>query len=351
MTIADSTGLFLVDSGTTSDIMDDRYKPFLGKPLRQGRMGTAGPSVRGEFFDAPPMAIGRHSSSGGSPVAVLDLEFASQAVGRDMHGILGVPFLSSHAVTLDFDLATVRIYDSGVAPAESYDTTIPLCIALNGLPYVKNARIDQLMPPFLLDTGCNASVTLSTQEFDRLVRAGMITSVRIGAARTGGGDVSRRIGRLATFSLGPFEHQSLAIAESKDNKIGLAYLRRFRAAIDLSGRELNLTRGNAYAEPDELDCSGLHLLWQDRRVVVDSVDPHSPAANAGLRPGDILLHVNGMDGNGENLSQIRRRLGNAGNDDIEIGLMRDKNEMTFRFTLTDVSCWKEKEASPETEQE
>jgi serine protease Do len=65
-------------------------------------------------------------------------------------------------------------------------------------------------------------------------------------------------------------------------------------------------------------------------VLVNSVEAGSPAAEAGLKPGDVIAEVNGSPV--ENSGDLRRRLWQI-DDEITIGVVRDKKVLSLKARL------------------
>jgi membrane-associated protease RseP (regulator of RpoE activity) len=81
--------------------------------------------------------------------------------------------------------------------------------------------------------------------------------------------------------------------------IGAGILKRFTVTWDYTGKRMVLLPNRTLSEPFETDASGLHLVSpgpQYQIVTIDSVLPGSPAAQAGLEPGDEILAVDEVSG-------------------------------------------------------
>ena len=73
-------------------------------------------------------------------------------------------------------------------------------------------------------------------------------------------------------------------------------------------------------------------LQEARGVVVNAVAPNSPAARAGIRPGDVIVGFNGepvTDGN-----TLRNRVASsAPNTQVNVAILRDRREQQVQVTL------------------
>jgi C-terminal processing protease CtpA/Prc len=96
-----------------------------------------------------------------------------------------------------------------------------------------------------------------------------------------------------------------------------------RLVVDLGSSALALRLGASFVEKhsdafagvrgdDRYDASGLTLDGAEDRVGVDFVARDSPAADAGLRPGDAMLRLDGQEVRARDLDRVRRALREAG---------------------------------------
>ncbi len=84
------------------------------------------------------------------------------------------------------------------------------------------------------------------------------------------------------------------------------------------------------------DMETFYKLEANRGVLVESVDPGSPAATAGLMPGDILLSMDGFSLDGrfpEQLPPIQNRIANAAvGSELSFELKRQKTHLKYKLT-------------------
>lgn len=71
----------------------------------------------------------------------------------------------------------------------------------------------------------------------------------------------------------------------------------------------------------------------ERGVLVAKVEPGSPAANAGVKVGDVIVGVRGemVDDAGDVISALA---GTKAGDKVEVQLVRDKKTMSLEATMT-----------------
>jgi C-terminal processing protease CtpA/Prc len=100
------------------------------------------------------------------------------------------------------------------------------------------------------------------------------------------------------------------------------------ADIEIDYVRHRLTIASSGPAPNsQWDHVGMWLSRGQDALIVDSVIPHSPAAQAGLRPGDQLLSVDGQRAQTVNLPKLRSRLASAQDDDVRL-IVRYKDHVT-----------------------
>ena len=116
--------------------------------------------------------------------------------------------------------------------------------------------------------------------------------------------------------------------------LGLSYLMRFDVTIDYPKATVYLAKGKRFSEPDvSPDRSGLHLLRKGGMIVVDLVDKESPAREAGIRPGDKIMQLQGKNVKEYPLVVIRRLLRSPDARTIRVTLQRGKTSVDAQFGL------------------
>jgi hypothetical protein len=165
---------------------------------------------------------------------------------------------------------------------------------------------DPVEGQFVIDTGSSNTLMLArtfVEEHKLLKAVGRTIPVRGGGV---GGPVRMAMGRLSRLELGRsvikdpltgFMEAGDIAAPGKAGNIGGRLLRRFHVIFDFSRKRMILEKGKYFDEPEEFDMCGAGLSYegaasQGFRVV--GVREKSPAAQAGLRPKDVILKIDGQ---------------------------------------------------------
>ncbi len=145
-------------------------------------------------------------------------------------------------------------------------------------------------------------------------------------------------GTLAEIEIGSFRHMNLDFGEGRGGLsgsvgiLGMNFLKRYNVTFDFPGHLMYLRKSNRFDEPELRDSSGLHILAQNGRIVIDAVDQDSPAAKAGIRAHDVIRRVDGEELQPANLQAIRRVFCSQGQT-VRLAIERDKRiiEVTLKL--------------------
>ena len=144
--------------------------------------------------------------------------------------------------------------------------------------------------------------------------------------------------RLGRFLIDhPITHFSQATqgdyASSKyEGLMGDQILRRFKVIVDYSRRRMILEPTVHFAEPYEIDMSGIELVADGDDLLIDDVDENSSAAEAGVKGGDLLVAVNGRPTSEFTLDQIRTMFMQDGKVYL-LSLKRDRKVLQIKLKL------------------
>ena len=259
-------------------------------------------------------------SSGLANQSVMIRDLPAEA--PDMDCIMGVGLLRAYVVEFDYDHARVRLEPrASFHPSESREV-IPLVFRTN--PNVPFVKMDVTLPDgshqaaqVVVDTGASyyAGVFVSGAA-ERLRASHVSTAEPPQAPDSSKPGLAFVAARPRAITVGPFTLAQPVIAlvsaglggGMDDGLLGNGFLRRFTVAFDFEGRRLYLTPNTHFGELQPFDSSGVAFRREPEGFVVDRVLPDSPAARAGLRPGDRLVQIDGRRTNGLTVVRLRELL-------------------------------------------
>jgi hypothetical protein len=310
--------LFLLDTGSEATICDASIRDKLERAI---------PTGAGRLF------IGKLVLETLPSMQTMDLGKFRKVSGHDIMGILGMDALRRFVVQVDLDAGKVRFCetagrDSGVA--------LRLVNEPQQAPRVVAQLAGANAQEFILDTGMvgYGSGALKAEVFQSVSNNGKLRPLKMSFDESVGGKSAQRNGRIESLALGDFNHRDLIFAKRKENLLGLNYLSRFVVTFDFPNRTVYLKRSTRFDASDAQDRSGLHIVREGERPVVESVDPGSPAALSGVCPEDEILQVSGRDAKRLTMFSIRKLLCLPG-DEIQLTIRRSDQEIICPISLSE----------------
>jgi len=326
--------IFMIDTDTYVSIVRPDLAKKLKLPVRgyEASRGIGGKGDRYAIYLARDFIIGgaiRQSS------VVLEDSFRF-GYQQDIYGALAAGILTASDADLDFDADELRIYPDGRGDRAGYvavDSEIPRAdqpdrgsrkivatILVNGHP-VRCA----------LDTGSPNTLSLHQSTARRL---GLWDSRPFAPSRPngiGGAGPIARIIRVDEMALGDVRLDRPLISllgndlgGNLDGIVGLSFIRLFNMSIDSRSRRLWIKPSRQVSPPDRYGPSGLWLDRDGSRIIVASVGSGSPAAKAGIQPGDHVL--------GE-WDDLLKRINAPIGSGVMLKIERDGRSLDVAFTL------------------
>ena len=280
-------------------------------------------------------------------VAVLSLDdFPCEA--RDIAGIIGYDFIKKFVVEIDYEAKVLRLVDPENFHYEGNGVLLPLTI-------IRTPRVRAgIKPPgraviegsFEIDTGHEGTMVINSPFVNRHQ---LLDSLGHGIPTTGRGigGISRRTSaRLENVQLGSYivpstvAGLSLATAGAlsatdNDGVIGNEVLQRFTVTLDYSSKRMWLEPNTHLTDAFASDTSGLEIEsgGDNCRVFkVTTVADKSPAAEAGIQPGDELVAIDNVPAPQFTLAQIYQLLTIEGAE-RSLKLKRANQSLTIRIKL------------------
>jgi hypothetical protein len=202
-------------------------------------------------------------------------------------GILGFDVFRGSLWTLDYPAGLVQVRPGSL---RGIDGTLPLRVHPY-LPYIE-VEIQGVKVPMAIDSGGDGGFTLPIKrEWDLVV-----APQRVGTGHAIYGPVPIQAARLSgVIGLGDVRfHQPIVILVDRPRaSIGIDVLRHFRITIDADGRLVLLERDTPGPPDLGPPPMGAYVLRAEDSWRIVEVFPDTPAANAGLMPGDVIVSIDG----------------------------------------------------------
>jgi len=317
---------------------------------------------------------------------VLDKDMnLSPSLGMPIHGIMGYDLFRDFIVDINYSNETIKFYDS-----ESYVyrnnrkwETLPLSIIktkayLDGNVVLKDAK--ELPVKLLVDTGSSDAIWLFEDEdiyipekhYEDFLGRGL--NGNIYGKRTKVNSI--KIGRFAlkdAKAAFPDRKSYSAIENlgSRNGSVGGEVLRRFNIIFDYKSGKIMLRKNGSFDAPFKYNLSGLDLQHDGMRylaesisdsggvvhsenrdfgdvqllfetqtrlslvpeIIVSGIRAGSPAHEAGLKEGDVILAVNGKRVHRYKLQEVLEMLNEKEGKRIKLRIERYNSDLMFTFVL------------------
>lgn len=250
---------------------------------------------------------------------VLPLKDMDKVEGFDLGGIVGAEMLKRLVVRIDYAGQRLTFIRPEAFQPPAGATAVPFTFD-GHIPQVEG-KIDGIPGRFTIDTGSRTSLDLH-RPFAEKHRLKERFAPKLEAI-TGwgvGGSVKSAVARAGVLELGgvriesPVTHLALGAQKGAFNdahiagNVGSGVLRRFTVTFDY-GRQVMYLEPNADRGTREaFDRAGMWINLADGAYEVKDVVPGSPAADAGLKVGDLILTLDGKAAGDLSLSDARKLL-------------------------------------------
>ena len=315
---------FVVDTGATAASLDPDVAHAAGY--------TAGASTQ---FSVARRTFPQQSFSLASTAYITGLS------GHPTAGVVGQPQLLRYSLAVDFDRKQAALLSPEICPSSA--ARLPLFNAA-GLPFVEGsislAGGGAATGLFLVDTGQpGPGIVLAAAFF--AAHPGLATGPKLERPATKN-TAAMTLVRLQDLRLGPLTlHAPIAEVESAGpgvsnprlaGVLGLEALSRFNFVLNQRYASLYIEPNQRTHAPFESDMSGLVLTaTADHRLAVAAVMPGSPASDAGVQAGDLLIRMEDKSLVAANLGSVTAALRSAPGDLVHLEV--ERNGKPERLTL------------------
>ena len=322
---------------------------------------------------------------------VLDKEINfSTSLGIPVHGILGYELFRDFVVEINYGARHIRLHDPELYEhtPKSRSQTLPLSIEkrkayLEGTVLMKDS--ENIPVKLLVDTGSGDAlwlfhepekgIEIPEKHYEDYLGRGL--SGNIFGRRTKVDGV-----RIGTFELKDAKaafpyRESFGFLEhlgDRNGSVGGEILKRFNIIFDYPGEKVTFTKNGSFRDPFHYNLAGIDLQHNGLRyiaesianssgivrddgsafgnvqillenktrlslvpeIIVSGIRAGSPAAEAGLQEGDVILAVNGKSIHRYKLQEVLKMLNEKEGKRIKVLIERYDQDMLFTFVLKKV---------------
>ena len=317
-----------------------------------------------------------------------DINF-STSLGVPVHGIIGFDLFRNFVVEINYGRTFIRFHDPEhfKSPKSRKYETLPLVVE-DSKAYVQGAVLlennDEIPVKLLVDTGSSDAIWLfqnpemgiglPSKNYDDYLGKGL------------SGDIFGKRTKVHRLRLGSFvlENAKAAFPDltsfsgvkdlgDRNGSVGAAVLKRFNIVFDYQGGRVSLKKNGHFASPFQFNMSGIALQHNGLRyiaesiadsrgvvrddkstfgnvqilvgnqtrlslvpeIIVSGIRSGSPAAEAGLREGDVILAVNGKRVHRYKIQEILHMLNEREGKRVKVLIERYNRDLLFSFVLKD----------------
>ncbi|MBN8666319.1 MAG: aspartyl protease family protein [Chitinophagales bacterium] len=275
---------------------------------------------------------------------VNDYDILTSVYGEKIDGIVGYSFLSKYIVSINYDSLVIDVFSNGRFRYPKGGSLLEP--SLRTLP-VQNARIKDNIAAhsrFLFDIGAGLCLLLSREfvEDSSFLHRKRVLYVK--EAEGLGGSVDMHLTVTKEIKIGPYKFRNVPtfVFDDVNNLtsypflagiIGNDLMRRFNIILNYSRREFYITPNKHYNDFFDYSYTGVELYFEKEGVVLGDVAKGSPAEQAGLREGDIVIAIN--NNFSQNLQQFKQELQHAGQK-IKMVISREGQLLQFEFKIKSI---------------
>ncbi len=312
----------------------------------------------------------------------------SPSLGIPIHGIIGYDLFRDFVVEMNYSSRNIKFHDPDYYTYKTNKKNQTLALSLvSKKAYVDGEVLlkddEKVSVRMLLDTGSSDAIWLFENEVIRVPEIHYVDFLGRGL----GGDVYGKRTQVKSMKLGDFtiknakaafpDKESFNAIKSLGNRngsLGGEVLKRFNIIFDYRNQKITLRKNGNFSAPFQYNFSGIDLQHDGVRyvaerlanpsglvtekedtygnvqilmenttrlslvpeIVVSGIRAGSPAAEAGLKEGDVILAVNGKSIHSYKLQEVLQMLNEKKGKRIRVLIERYDSDLAFTFVLKDM---------------
>ncbi len=287
---------FLIDTGSSVTLVTPAFAkryPSSNAPAEEAPHVRV-KSATGEITELPSATIRRLELGDARfdevPVLLYDCAALSAHLGVRIDGVLGFPLFGETLLTLDYPRNRVVLRPAN-STALVPGTALPLDDS-NKTPLI-HVRLGDRNLVALIDSGSDSPLSLNPVGLDPRFVSGPRPGTTVGTLT---GDRPQQVGRLAdTLTIGDFTlPRPIVDLTDELSAVGGDILQKFSVTFDPTRSRVFFDRDtHAPVLSPSRRSAGVSFTKTPAYWRIAGVVPDSPAATAGVQPGDLVTRING----------------------------------------------------------
>jgi len=273
-----------------------------------------------------------------------------QYVGFPVHGIIGANIFSRFLLEINYRKGLIIFHNPQKNSVRYKGYHEIEADFVSRKPYiqmpVEMPNGETFTGKYLVDCGADLSLlmVLGSHAQLEIPKNTLVAHIATGL----GGSLKGYMGRVNRIELASLEFSSPIIhyqemadsnrldASAKNGIVGNRILSKYNLLIDYPNRKLFLKPYRKKIKRIKVDKSGLSIIASGpflSQLSIAYVLEGTPAAQAGLRAGDIILKVNGFPVLFWNVGSVTKKLMKKEGRKIKLVVLRDRKKLKFSFRL------------------
>jgi hypothetical protein len=275
---------------------------------------------------------------------VNDYEILANVYGEKIDGIIGYSVFSRYIIKINYDSTFIEFWTKGTMkyPRGGY----LLKPTINSLP-IHAARVrdeKSIETRVLYDMGAGLCMMFTTDFVNDSALLKKKRKLYVKEAEGLGGKIDMKMTVAREIKFGPYKFRNVPIYVFDDTYnvtsypylgglIGNDLLRRFNVILNYDKKDIYLIPNKHFNEPFDYSYCGIELYFVDSQIIIGDVAKGSPAEEAGLREGDVVLSIN--KNFSQNLQQYKQALQTPGQK-VKMIIQRNGVLMEFNFKVWNI---------------
>lgn len=250
-----------------------------------------------------------------------DYELLTSAYGIRIDGIMGYSFLRRYIAMVDYDTLSMRIFTPGRLKYPRGGYVLKPQFSTLPMQQVNIRDNTTVNGKFYFDTGAGLCMLLNddmVQDSSLFKRKRKLYPTQ---AEGLGGKKQVYISTVTEVKLGPYRFRNTPVYVFHDEfnvtmyptlggLIGNDILRRFNVILNYPAQEIFIKPNRHYTDSFDYSYTGMSVYLIDGAITIQDIVKKSPADEAGLKDGDIIIGIENNVSN--NIQTYKALLQNAG---------------------------------------
>ena len=295
---------FILDTGSSGISLDSLTVDYLGlKPVPTERNIRTIAGIRNVSF-----LYNQRLHFPGFTIDSLDFHINDYSIltavyGERIDGIVGYSVFSRYIVKINYDSLEIEFWSRGNIHYPKGGFLLRPTITNLPIQSVRVKDAKTYTEKFLYDIGAGLCMMFS-QDF--VTDSSLLMKKRKLLAKEAegvGGKIDMHATVIKEVKVGPYRFRKVPVFVFNDEYnitsypylgglIGNDILRRFNVIMDYGKNEFYLTPNSHFEEPFDYSYSGLELYLVNGEIIAGDVAKGSPAENAGIKEGDVIIAIN-----------------------------------------------------------